>query len=705
MVKAKLLALFSVSTLMALVASLFVAVPATASPYRPTAAEFDPGNLISDAAFFDRNAMTEEQIQRFLDIKIGTCNNANCLNVLKMDTPDKPVLRTDVTTGRLLCSAYTGGPQESAARIIYKFQQACGISAKVILVTLQKEQGLLNNRAPSLEKLARAMGAGCPDGVGGRCDANNANFFKQIRYGTSQLKRYTTSDSMHYRATPVTLNIRYDVEESCGTKRVTIANQATSALYRYTPYTPNDAALGNLWGTGNSCSAYGNRNFWRDYNTWFNFKKTIYSRVAALPEATRAALGQVVSEANCPETTNNCIINYQMGVVSFALMGTLQVSFGPIGIAYRNSGGPAGPLGAMVGSQVAIVAGGTGYRQRFTNGYIYQAPNGSTFTLTNAMHDFYAAQGGPAGALGWPASAARTSTTRTDQLFDNGLIITNSAGQLSVLLGSIGEVAHSVGGINAPWGLPTAARQTVSTTSFGNGARQSFQNGVAFEKTGSTAVFVANALIPAVTAVGQNIAGWPTGATQSSGVNRFQTFTAGTLFGSTAHSNGILVPTPLAAVWTSTGGATSFLGFPTAAAQAVTDAQNVAGSFVTFTGGAIISSPAGVFAQPAGIRTKYLAAGGPSGVHGFPIAAPTLSAGVWTQRYTNGTITTAVPVTRPTIQLGSRGTHVRYLQSKLNLRVDGIFGTRTRAAVIAFQKSKGLTADGIVGPRTWAALG
>ena len=126
---------------------------------------------------------------------------------------------------------------------------------------------------------------------------------------------------------------------------------------------------------------------------------------------------------------------------------------------------------------------------------------------------------------------------------------------------------------------------------------------------------------------------------------------------------------------------------------------------MTFTGGAIISSPAGVFAQPAGIRTKYLAAGGTGGTYGYPVAAPTLSGGVWTQRYANGTLTTAAPVTRPTIRLGSRGADVRYLQTKLRLTADGIFGANTRKAVIAFQKSKGLTADGVVGARTWAALG
>ena len=54
----------------------------------------------------------------------------------------------------------------------------------------------------------------------------------------------------------------------------------------------------------------------------------------------------------------------------------------------------------------------------------------------------------------------------------------------------------------------------------------------------------------------------------------------------------------------------------------------------------------------------------------------------------------------------------RQIQTRLNelgaqppLAVDGAYGPKTRAAVIAFQTSKGLTPDGIVGPKTLAALG
>lgn len=65
----------------------------------------------------------------------------------------------------------------------------------------------------------------------------------------------------------------------------------------------------------------------------------------------------------------------------------------------------------------------------------------------------------------------------------------------------------------------------------------------------------------------------------------------------------------------------------------------------------------------------------------------------------------------PLLSQGSRGAYVTELQNLLRDRgfdpgpIDGIFGTRTRSAVIAFQRSNNLNPDGIVGVRTWTALG
>ena len=64
-----------------------------------------------------------------------------------------------------------------------------------------------------------------------------------------------------------------------------------------------------------------------------------------------------------------------------------------------------------------------------------------------------------------------------------------------------------------------------------------------------------------------------------------------------------------------------------------------------------------------------------------------------------------------TLKQGSRGDLVKTVQQKLikwgylKGSADGIFGAKTKAAVIAFQKKNGLTADGIIGTRTAQALG
>ncbi|MFA6076842.1 MAG: peptidoglycan-binding protein, partial [Candidatus Paceibacterota bacterium] len=58
------------------------------------------------------------------------------------------------------------------------------------------------------------------------------------------------------------------------------------------------------------------------------------------------------------------------------------------------------------------------------------------------------------------------------------------------------------------------------------------------------------------------------------------------------------------------------------------------------------------------------------------------------------------------LKLTSRGPGVKCLQESLNLLLDsqlspdGIFGPKTEASVIFFQKSKGLVPDGIFGPKT-----
>ena len=57
-----------------------------------------------------------------------------------------------------------------------------------------------------------------------------------------------------------------------------------------------------------------------------------------------------------------------------------------------------------------------------------------------------------------------------------------------------------------------------------------------------------------------------------------------------------------------------------------------------------------------------------------------------------------------TLRKGDKGEGVKFLQRRLVLKEDGIFGPLTEEAVKEFQKEHRLAVDGIVGEKTWAAL-
>lgn len=73
--------------------------------------------------------------------------------------------------------------------------------------------------------------------------------------------------------------------------------------------------------------------------------------------------------------------------------------------------------------------------------------------------------------------------------------------------------------------------------------------------------------------------------------------------------------------------------------------------------------------------------------------------------------TESVVYNMKTLRTGDKGTQVKVLQWLLNRTIDytagtidGIFGTKTLAAVRKYQEANGLTVDGIVGKNTWAKL-
>ncbi|WP_349904900.1 cell wall-binding repeat-containing protein [Parafrigoribacterium humi] len=247
----------------AMVGLALVAVQPAQPAHALDGSQFNAGNIIDDAKFYDANAMTQAQIQSFLEAQEpGACTNGYCLKNYRETTPSRAAV-ISTSTGNTRCGPYTGGTNDTAAAIIYKVQKACGISAKVILVTLQKEQGLVTKLGPSDPAMKRAMGYACPDTS--PCAVNSLGFGNQIYQGALQLNTYKAA---RFGKQPGLWNILYNPSPACGTKTVAVGNYATAALYNYTPYTPNAGALANLTGTA-PCGSYGNRNFWVYYSNWF----------------------------------------------------------------------------------------------------------------------------------------------------------------------------------------------------------------------------------------------------------------------------------------------------------------------------------------------------------------------------------------------------------------------------------------------------
>nr|WP_246383222.1 VCBS repeat-containing protein [Microbacterium proteolyticum] len=244
--------------------AVLVALPATVSPTSSAsaanAADWNAGNIIDDAVFYDSNAMSSGEIQTFMERQVRSCQSGyTCIKDYRQNTDNRPADR--------YCDGYSGRANESASTIIDRVARSCGISQKSLLVLLQKEQGLITSTSPSAWNYSAATGQGCPDTA--PCDASTSGFFYQVYYAARQFEIYRLSPtSWGYQAGRYN-NILYNPNGNCGTQRVYIENQATAGLYIYTPYVPNQAALNNLYGTGDGCSAYGNRNFWRTFTDWF----------------------------------------------------------------------------------------------------------------------------------------------------------------------------------------------------------------------------------------------------------------------------------------------------------------------------------------------------------------------------------------------------------------------------------------------------
>jgi uncharacterized protein with LGFP repeats len=591
---------------------------------------FDPSLIISDALFYDSNAMSAAEIQAFLDAKIGTCLNGNCLNVAMVDYPGR-ARDVHATTRNLICEAIPAG-YIRVSELIYRAQVACGISAKVILVTLQKEQGLVLKTAPSDTALRFAMGMACPDTA--PCDTAFAGLGTQIVSGTRQLKVYRAGA---FARQPGTHFIGWSPNSSCGGTYITIQNYATAALYNYTPYQPNSAALGNLYGTGDSCSSYGNRNFWAFFTDWFG--STTGGGRAAIDEAYVAAggaatLGFGVAYLDCPLTANRCWPKYEKGSIYWSPGSGADIVLGAKDDAYRALGGPDGALGYPNTGEYPYAQNGGGSAQVFEKGSLFESPAG-IFPTYGAVRTAYFAKQGTWGELGWPTSGVRCEQVNCSQIYQFGAIAVVGA-DVSYMGQTERDAWVGSGGISGTLGVPIST--PIAYTQNGGGSARIFSGGTLF--TSSAGAFAVATPIRAAYFAQQGAwgaLGWPTSAQECAQTGCWQRFTNGSII--TNGTASYILETTEYDAYLAAGGPEGALGLPTSTQYTYT--QNGGGTTRVFANGSLFSSAAGTFAVTEPIKSAYFAQQGAWGPLGWPASAMTCTSGTCVQQFQNGSLSNA----------------------------------------------------------------
>ncbi len=251
----------------------------------PVSAEgFDAADLISEAEFTRWDSLSASQIQAFITDwgygcrsgkakampeSTGVSSASAARENQEVAVPCLKDFRASLrphNADRFCPQPVQGGDNLSAGEVIAQVSRSCKINPKAILVTLQKEQGLITVSSSRLtpRRYEIAMGYGCPDHT--HCDSQFYGFGTQVYYAARQWRRYQADPSQYdvQAGKPVTLG--FGPDSRCGSKEIIPQNWPTAALYNYTPYLASADALAGL---SDECAQPGNLNFYQFYKAWF----------------------------------------------------------------------------------------------------------------------------------------------------------------------------------------------------------------------------------------------------------------------------------------------------------------------------------------------------------------------------------------------------------------------------------------------------
>lgn len=241
-------------------------------------AAYNGARIIDDAPFLDARSMSIGAIQNHLSSKGSGLAGMS----FKLDCYGESSKERQWYTA-------AGAPCDQtvpASQIIYYAAQIYGISPKVILATLQKEQSLVTSPNPTSWQINQAMGYGCP--TTGGCGAST--FFYQIDSGTWVLRyhyerargnmdwwktstSWTCGSAKEFYSPSLhpNQNVSFYDEDGVMYRTYFLVNAATSSLYCYTPHAYNNPQ--GLYGRApfGTVGRYysGSYNFVTYYELWF----------------------------------------------------------------------------------------------------------------------------------------------------------------------------------------------------------------------------------------------------------------------------------------------------------------------------------------------------------------------------------------------------------------------------------------------------
>ena len=396
-------ALRLLAVLTVLAASLMAPVATSTPAQQADAADlrlFDPGNIISDAVFFDAWRWTPAD-PAFLNDKGAAC-------VGRRDALPEELLDGDLQPPADASATDTRGrgwraPRRSSPR----WRPPAASAPACCSSSSRRRWAWSGTTAPTVRSSTEPTGFACPD-TGGWCNPEFAGLRNQL-YCRALGSTSGTPPTPPATATGPARNnvVQWHPNAGCGTSLVYIQNQATAGLYNYTPYRPNQRALDAGYGTGDSCSSYGNRNFWNFFTDWFGSTQSAGAGAIQVRHnelgGSAGWLGAPTTGFQCGLRDYGCFQGYQNGSIYWTPATGARPVTVPIRDKWALTGWELGSLGYPAADPICGLTR-NGCFQVFQGGSVYWSPATGAHFVKGSIRDLWGAVGWELGALGYPTS-------------------------------------------------------------------------------------------------------------------------------------------------------------------------------------------------------------------------------------------------------------------------------------------------------------